>query len=228
MESRKMNGTSKTTTSGYKAVSGQMMEASGDDVHVVPRPHETDLADQPFLDKLHSLLEICVRSPLRTDLHDAIVVPRRLYHPLAFLNSTRSGSLDIDVLASLAGEQHLQSVPMIRRGDHHGIDVLAIKTFAKILVASCCAVSGFEPLVKVRPKNAAHRYNFRVGLLKNVCHDVEAFIPCADHTYTYLLLGTHHPRGADSRDRQADAGGREGSALHEITSTDFVTRMNLL
>ncbi len=46
-------------------------------------------------------------------------------HRPAFANGDRGRFLDVDVLARLAGVDRLHGVPMIGRGDHDRVDVLA-------------------------------------------------------------------------------------------------------
>jgi hypothetical protein len=67
-------------------------------------------------------------------LHDAVVPTRRFDHRATFANVVTEGLLHINVLACLTGEHRRNRVPMVRRGDQHGINVLLFEQAAEIFV----------------------------------------------------------------------------------------------
>ena len=84
------------------------------------------------MDVLHGGLAARVTAPVEPALDDAVVLAGRLDHGAAFLDGEADGLLDIDVLAGLAGPDGLQSVPVIRRGDGDGVDVLVLNQLAEV------------------------------------------------------------------------------------------------
>jgi hypothetical protein len=64
------------------------------------------------------------RAILGTRLEDALGFAHRVHQHLAFVNGQR-GLLALHVLARLERHQADQRVPVVWRGDHHGIDILA-------------------------------------------------------------------------------------------------------
>ena len=69
----------------------------------------------------------------RADLHDLVVPRRRLDHLAAFPHRVRRGLLDVDVLAGLERPDGGERVPVVRRGDDDGVDVLVVEHAPQIL-----------------------------------------------------------------------------------------------
>ena len=107
---------------------------------------------------------------MRADLDDPLVLPRGLDHRPALGDRHREWLLDIYVLACLAGGDHLDRVPVVGRGDHDSVDILAIEDRAEILDARHIALelghlgntlaqtgeSGIESIIGLR-EGRAHR-----------------------------------------------------------------------
>ena len=113
---------------------GQLADPGGGHVVGQAGPGHGHLADRA---RLHQLGELGVklrRPPLRAHLHHPVVAPRRLDHPTALADGERERLLGIDVLARIAGHDRLEGVPVVGRGDDHGIDVLLVEDPAEILV----------------------------------------------------------------------------------------------
>ncbi len=102
---------------------------------VVPDAHEVHVTDLAALDDLLDLLVMRRRSMLRAVLDDAVVLPGCLDHLPPLDDVVAERLFDVDILARLAGEHGGNGVPVIRRGDQHGMDVLPIQRPAEILVA---------------------------------------------------------------------------------------------
>ena len=64
---------------------------------------------------------------LKSHLHNALVLTGRFEHLPSFPDGIRWIFLDVHVLAGLAGADGGQRMPVLRRGNDHGIDVFVIK-----------------------------------------------------------------------------------------------------
>ncbi len=71
------------------------------------------------------LLELRHAALLRADLHDALMLVLRIDDRFSFGQIVRQRFFDVHVLARGAGVDRHGHVPVIRRGDEHGVDVLA-------------------------------------------------------------------------------------------------------
>ena len=71
---------------------------------------------------------------LGADLDDAAVLAGRGDHLPAFPDVVGEGLLDVDVLARLAGPDGGQGVPVVGRGDGHGVDGLVVEQLAEVAV----------------------------------------------------------------------------------------------
>ena len=69
----------------------------------------------------------------RADLDHFAVAGRRFDHPAAFPDRVRCGLLDVDVLAGLQRPDGGERVPVVRRRDHDGVDVLVVEHPPEIL-----------------------------------------------------------------------------------------------
>ena len=85
-------------------------------------------------DQLPRFLEVMPAALLEADLHDAVVPPGRVDHPQRRLDPVRDGLLDVHVLAGRAGIDGHRAVPVVRRRDEHGVDVLAVEDPPVVLV----------------------------------------------------------------------------------------------
>ena len=99
----------------------RIAEASDDGL-----PH-VDGAEPAVTHELHGLGEQRAAAPLRSNLDDPVVAPRRLDHAATFDDVVADGLFDVDVLAGLAGPDGHERVPVIGRGDRHGIDVAVVE-----------------------------------------------------------------------------------------------------
>ena len=63
---------------------------------------------------------------LRADLHDAIGASGDLLHPLALAHEKVQRLFEIHVFARIAGQHHLQRVPVVAGVHHDCIDILAL------------------------------------------------------------------------------------------------------
>ncbi len=73
-------------------------------------------------------------------LGDALVLLGRGHHGPALGDPVRQRLLAVDVLAGLAGQDGRDRVPVVGRGDHDGVDILAVEHLAEIVVGLRLAV----------------------------------------------------------------------------------------
>ena len=79
---------------------------------------------------------------LAAGLEDALVLARRVDAPLALGERERERLLAVDVLARLARLDRRDRVPVLRRGDADGVDVLARDQLAEVGVRVAALVVG--------------------------------------------------------------------------------------
>jgi hypothetical protein len=83
-----------------------------------------DLANLATLNPLDRFLVNRTRPAMQANLRDAARLLGSLYHLTAFMNGETQRLFNIHILASAAGVDHLQGMPVIGRGDHHGVDIV--------------------------------------------------------------------------------------------------------
>ena len=92
-----------------------------------------DLPEPAILDVLDGLLHGRTAAVHRADLDHLAIPSRGLHHPASFPDGVRRRLLDVDVLSSLQRPDRRQRVPVIGRGDDHGVDVLVVEHAAQVL-----------------------------------------------------------------------------------------------
>src|ERR1039458_6072839 len=83
-----------------------------------------------FLGRRHTL----ALAPLRAHRYDAVVLARRLDHPLALVDEDGHGLLDVDILTRGAGHDGEHRVPVVRRGHHYALDIFVLVHLPKVAV----------------------------------------------------------------------------------------------
>ena len=86
-----------------------------------------NLPESAVAQELDGLAEQRPAATLRAGLHDAVVAARCVDHPPSFDDVVADRLLAVDVLPGLARHDGHQRVPVIRRGDGHGIDVAIVE-----------------------------------------------------------------------------------------------------
>ena len=92
-----------------------------------------DLADAAVLHELDRLAHGGPAAVHRAGLHDLVVGARGVRHQAAFQDGVRGRLLDVDVLAGLERPDGGERVPVVRRGDDDGVDVLVVEHAPEIL-----------------------------------------------------------------------------------------------
>ena len=154
------------------------------------------------------------------DLDDPVVLPRGLDHRPALGDRHRQRLLDVDVLARLAGGDHLDRVPVVGRGDHHRVDVLAIEERPEVLdardVAGELRASGecASPGWRTADRPCRSRRSDRlidiaegddpgVGMGQEPLEELAAAVAHADEAQPDLIVGPRTRRGEASATRGA-------------------------
>ena len=95
-------------------------------------PCHVDPADGPGLELLDPFADLGTGAALGAVLHDPLVLAGGLDHLAALEDVVRGGLFHVDVLAGLAGPDRFQGVPVVGRGQRHGVDRLVIEQLAVI------------------------------------------------------------------------------------------------
>ena len=177
------------------------------------------------------------RSAVDADLDDPIVLPRRLDHRPALDDRHGQRLLDVDVLARVAGGDHLDRVPVVGRGDHDGVDVLAIEHRAEILDAGdvpldlrhlgdAFAQPGeprVEPIigpVEIRLVHVAERDDLGIRLRQEALQELAAAIAHADEAEPDPFVGPHRAARRQARGRRhgrrRHGGLRKRTTVHSL------------
>ena len=144
------------------------------------------------------------------NLDDPIVLAGRLDHRPAFDDRHRERLLDIDILARLAGGDHLDRVPVVGRCDHDGVDILAIEDRPEVLdprdvalelghLGDALAQTGksrIEPIVvavEIRLINVAEGDDLGIRVGQKALQELAAAIAHADEAQPDLVVGPHGP-----------------------------------
>ena len=133
-----------------------------------------DLPDPAAAQELHRLLHDGARTAHQSYLSHPPVAAR-CFHDLApFSNHQGKRLLDVDILSGVAGLNTLQRMPVVRRADHHRIDVLQFKQAAIILELPRTASDFPGREIQVGLVEITNRHHFRIPMLEK---SVEYLIP---------------------------------------------------
>ena len=91
-----------------------------------------DFAELAVENVLLCVLNVQCAAALHADLHDAVVFASRFDRFAAFPDAVRKRLLDVYIFAGHAAEHGERAVPVVRRGDHDGVDRLVVEHVAII------------------------------------------------------------------------------------------------
>jgi rhamnose transport system permease protein len=101
-------------------------------VGVVPTARKKHAADLAGFQSADGLDRAGHAATLRADLHDTGVLAGGGHHPFAFTRVVAGRFFYVDVLAGRAGHDRGRTVPVVGRGNHHGIDGWVVKDASQI------------------------------------------------------------------------------------------------
>ncbi len=99
---------------------------------------------------------------MRADLDHTLRAPCRFHHSATFENGEGNRFLDIDILARCARVNGLDRVPVIGRGNHHGVDILALKYLAEIGIGVGFAIQALMGFAERRSSHIAQSDNLSI------------------------------------------------------------------
>src|SRR5262249_19430986 len=138
---------------------------------------------------------------LGADLHDPLVLPRRLHNGAALADVVRQRLLYVDVLARLAGQDRGNGVPVVRRGDDHRVHVLAVEHLAEVAVRLAARAGPLPGLGRVRLVDVAHGHERDVRDRARQSRHGQAARAAADQPDVYALVGAEDPAGGSGGSR---------------------------
>ena len=153
----------------------------------------------------------CNRRPTRSfpvrNLHFPSMRLCRRHHRAAFRDGDRRRFLNVDMLPSLAGMYRLHGMPVIGRGDHDGIDVLAQTDVTIVAIGRHTHAGGVHGLGQLPLVDIAHGRDVHTTLRTEFGHP--------------LQMTAAHATNADVGDRESIIGAgpspqREDRGRHEV------------
>ena len=102
------------------------------------------------------------------DLADALMFAHRFDHPAPFGDAQGKRFFDVDILARFDRVYDHLRVPMIGRGDHHGVDCTVLEHALVIVEGLGSGGCGLEPGLQVGFVNIANRGHIDAQLFE-VC-----------------------------------------------------------
>ncbi len=141
---------------------------------------------------------------LGADLHDTPVAPCRLDHQPPLSDIVRARLFHIDVLAGLGGEDGGRCVPMVRRGDEHGVHTVDLQHFAQVAQllrfgagAGLDHVCGVGLVVGI---GIADKRDLDVLTLVEIPDVISPHAARADDAQRHLVIGAGGPQAAGQVD----------------------------
>ena len=156
-------------------------------------------------------------------MDDTPVAARGVQHGAALLDRLTRGLLYVNVFPRLAGMDRHESMPMIRRGNHDSIDIVAIEKLTVIVVAlrfSPREVEAQLELVLVHVADGGHFHVVAAGQKFQVAASLAAGPDMADHQ-AVVCAGASPP--SQHAAGQNQWGGDGGRARQETSSWESAT-----
>ncbi len=168
-----------------------------------------DLSDRALAQQLDGSPLVWNAAALHAHLHHAIVFARRLQHLLAFEDVVGGGLFYVHILASLAGPDGRQRVPVVGRGDGDCIDILIFIKLAQILVILWIAPVGLVHelpcALGLRCIDVAHCRHASFGNAKVLPHVRCAAAAHAHHRHVDFFVRAQHWQGHGAAYKKSSA-----------------------
>ena len=150
--------------------------------------HARDLAEAPVAHELHGVPHLALRALPAARLPDASVALHGAHEGASLEQVVRERLLAVDVLAVAGGERAHVGVPVVGRGDHHGVDVVAHAELAEVVVfaAVLVAVAPVHLVLRARRLvgvHVTHGHHLDVVHSQERAHVAVAHSAHADHAH---------------------------------------------
>ena len=176
--------------------------------------------------------QVCLRlgPALRADLDRDVVRFRGGDHRLALLDGAAGRLFDVHVLAAFGGVDRLDRVPVVRRGDHDGVDVFALEDVAVIVIGLHARPGGFQGVGQTLLVDIAHRGDINLSLITAPYHIAEvapAHAPDTDmRGGDFFIAPGSAPGGQDAGGDEIGNAGRDGRGRQKFTSAEWMGRFH--
>ena len=165
-------------------------------------------------------------------MEDALIFAGGLHHGAGFVNGEGERLFAIDIFARFAGGDGEEGVPVVGRGDDHGINVLPRQQITEVFIlgAALEVLDAFDAVKLVHRFAGEHaasgvhiadRDHLGVGHLEEVVGEAAALDASADDAHGDAVVGTF----AGNRGRVEEAGGGESrrrGGFEELSPTQLV------
>ena len=180
------------------------------------------------LDELRAFLEVRSGPLLCADLHDTVRLShdlKRLHHRL---EGVRERLLEVDVLTGIDGVDEHRTVPVIRRRDQHGVDIVSLEQLPVVLGRRDRSTGlgrrhNLHALVEVVFADVADRDELGVRLPQEQAHDVPATAAGSDEREANPVVGAlrTRPRGRRRGTGHSRYTGSPCREIDEFASADL-------
>ncbi len=153
-------------------------------IHVA-EPIGTSQTDFAKLVALHAPGQVLIERrtpPVRSDLNHAFVASSSLDHLASLVDRDGQRFFNVHVLAGVAGVDCLNGVPVIRRGDHHGIDVFTFHYFSEVTVGSLASATFFLGLGQGSLVDIAQRHDLCIVMFHESIDQLASAVGHADES----------------------------------------------
>jgi hypothetical protein len=140
---------------------------------------------------------------VRADLRDAVVAAGGFDHAAAFVNGDRQRLFAINVFAGVAGGNGLNCVPVVRRGDDHGIEISPLEQLAEVAIGLSLASELFVGPGQIRLEDVAQRDDVHIAVFEKRVEQLRAAVAHADETEADAFV---YSQGAGRRGGQGQRG----------------------
>ena len=153
---------------------------------------------------------------LATSLDYPVVLAGGVHHGAAIGNGEAERFFAIHILASLAGVHGEERMPMVRGGDHHRIDVLAVEKLAVVAEGNGFSAVGLQHQVGSLGQAVAINIAYRHGVFHHRLEVAFSLGTHADKAQAHPFAGRRV--GGESSAVEGRGEGQQGAKLQESSS----------
>ena len=195
---------------------------AADRIGIVPALDAAHLADHAVAEIGRRGMAVGGRAALRADLYGDLVFLGRRDHRLSLVDGAARRLLHVDMLAPFRRVHHLHGVPVIGRGHHDAVDVLAIEDIAIIAIHVDVRAGRFRGVGESVLIDVANRGNVHlvaVGSTLHVTQVIAAHAAHADMAEGEPLVGPGNLGGDQVGEaRRGRRGGQKLASFHRQPS----------